>query len=386
MPLANSFVRPEQAHIEEPRFPLHVFVCEHCFLVQVEEFASPDQIFSHYVYFSSYSETWLDHCEEYARNIVPRFSLLPSSRVVEIASNDGALLGILQKAGLNVLGIEPARNVAQVAIDKGIPTKVAFFGKQVAIEVRKSGSADLIIANNVMAHVPSLNDFIAGLVTLLAPQGTITIEFPHLARLIEGCQFDTIYHEHFSYFSLAAAEAALARHGLAVYDAEELPVHGGSLRLYVGHAHSRSIVSAELDRLRTAETNAGLSQIETYLRFQSIPPRIKQQLTAFLQNARQGKKHVVGYAAAAKGNTLLNYCEVTPKHLDYVVDRNPNKQGLQLPGTRIPVHSVDRIFDTKPDFIIVLAWNLKDEIMSSLADVRRWGAQFVIPLPTVEIV
>lgn len=384
-PLANAFIRPDQSHVTEPRYPLHAFVCDQCFLVQVEEFAGPEEIFTHYVYFSSYSNTWLDHCARYVEKIVPRLGLTSGSRIVEIASNDGALLRFFQQSGLDVLGIEPASNVAQVAIDRGVPTKVAFFNLSLALQLREMFAADLIVANNVLAHVPALNDFIAGLKALLAPRGTITIEFPHLARLISERQFDSIYHEHFSYFSLKSVEPALSRHGLALYDVEELPVHGGSLRLYVTHSDRSLPVSSKVEQLRLAEREAGLAQIETYRQYASVPPAVKRDVISFLNEARRDGKRVVGYGAAAKGNTLLNYCGVGSDHLDYVVDRNPHKQGLLLPGTHYPVYGIERIFETKPDYIFVLAWNLRDEILQALAEVRRWHARFVIPIPRLEV-
>jgi SAM-dependent methyltransferase len=385
-PLANAFIHPEQERAPEAFYPLHVHVCNHCFLVQVEELASPEKIFTNYIYFSSYSETWLDHCARYVESIVPRLGLTEGARVVEIASNDGALLGMFKRYNLHVLGVEPAVNVAQIALDQGIPTDISFFGRGTAFRLRRECAADLIIANNVLAHVPNLNDFISGLKLLLAPTGTITIEFPHLARLIAERQFDTIYHEHFSYFSLLAAETALRRHGLAVFDVESIPTHGGSLRLYVSHVEDARGSRKGLTAIRAAERAAGLDGIAAYQGFAEAAAAAKCDLLEFLIDTRRAGKRVVGYGAAAKGNTLLNYCGAGREFLDYVVDRNPHKQGLLLPGTRLPVYDPARVFETKPDYLIILPWNLKDEISRTMAGIGAWGGRFVVPLPRPQIV
>ena len=385
-PLANSLIRPEQAGIQETYFPLQAFVCDRCFLVQASDFVSPEKLFSDYPYFSSFSDTWLEHCKRYVTQVIPLLGLGPESRIVEIASNDGALLQFFQKRGLRVLGIEPATNVAQTALEQGIPTEIAFFGRDTARRLRRDFAADLIVANNVLAHVPDLNDFIAGLKLLLAPSGTITIEFPHLARLISECQFDTIYHEHFSYFSLLAAEAALSRHGLAVYEAETLATHGGSLRLYLSHAEAHRPIGPGYASVAAAERAAGLDRIESYSTFTATAEAARRDILAFLKAARRAGKRVVGYGAAAKGSTLLNYCGAGREFVDYVVDRNRHKQGLLLPGVRLPIHAPERVFETKPDYLFVLAWNLKEEILRTMGGITEWGGRFVFPVPKLEII
>ncbi len=386
LPLANRLVRPEQADAMEPHYPLHAFVCDRCFLVQVEEFASPGKLFTDYPYFSSFSDTWLEHCARYVQAIIPRLGLSASSHIVEIASNDGALLRRFQERGLHVLGVEPAGNVAQAALERGVPTHLAFFAREVAAHIRREFAADLIVANNVLAHVPDLNGFIAGLKLLLAPSGTITIEVPHLARLISERQFDTIYHEHFSCFSLLAAETALRRHDLAVYDVETLPTHGGSLRMFVGHAELGRPVEQGCLAVRAAEHAAGLDRIETYSKFAEAAVAAKCDLLDFFISARRSGKRIVGYGAAAKATTLLNYCGVGADFIEYVVDRSPHKQGLLLPGVRLPIYDPARVFETKPDYLFVLAWNLKEEILRTMAGIQSWGGQFVIPIPRLEII
>ncbi|HKP03534.1 MAG TPA: class I SAM-dependent methyltransferase [Chthoniobacterales bacterium] len=385
-PLANNLIHPEEADVPEPRYPLHAHVCDHCFLVQLGEFVSPEKIFSNYPYFSSYSDTWLEHCDRYVGKMVPLLRLGPESRIVEIASNDGALLQFFRKRGLNVLGIEPAANVAHTAIEKGIPTEIGFFGRETARGIRSDFAADLIVANNVLAHVPDLNDFIAGLKLLLAPSGTITIEFPHLARLISERQFDTIYHEHFSYFSLLAAEAALLRHDLAVYDVETLATHGGSLRLFVSHTEAGRTAGGGYTSVREAELTAGLDQISTYSAFAPAVAAARQDILDFFTEARRAGKRVAGYGAAAKGSTLLNYCDIGEESMEYVVDRNPHKQRLLMPGVRLPIHAPVHVFETKPDYLFVLAWNLKEEILRTMEGIKQWGGHFVFPVPRLEII
>lgn len=384
-PLANSFVRPDRANEPEQFYPLHAFVCDHCFLVQLEEFATPQSIFSDYAYFSSFSSGWLEHCDRFADQMMARLQLRPDARIIEIASNDGALLKFFRDRGLNTLGIEPAANVAKVAIERGVPTDVAFFGLECARRVAASGKADLIVANNVLAHVPDINDFMAGLKVLLAPSGTATIEFPHLLQLIDQCQFDTIYHEHFSYISLIAIEAALALHDLAVYDVETLPTHGGSLRLYVGHRHTHA-PGAGLALVTRAEQAAGLDRLDTYTSFGNKIAAAKYGILDFLVNAKRAGKRVAGYGAAAKGNTLVNYCGIGREFMDYVVDRSPHKQGLLLPGSRLPIHDTAHVFETKPDYVLILAWNWADEIIAAMAGIRDWGGRFVLPIPKVTVV
>jgi SAM-dependent methyltransferase len=385
--LANNLIRPEQADIPEPRYPLHAYVCDHCFLVQLGEFVSPERLFSDYRYFSSFSDTWLEHCDRYVRKIIPLLDLGPESRIVEIASNDGSLLQFFQRRGLNVLGVDPAVNVAHAAVAQGIPTEIAFFSHETATRLcRDFAPADLIVANNVLAHVPELNDFIAGLKLLLAPSGTITIEFPHLGRLISQRQFDTIYHEHVCYFSLLAAEAALLRNNLAVYDVEMFAIHGGSLRLFVSHAEANRPVGPGYALVLAAERAAGLDRIDTYSAFAPAVAAAKRDILDFFAEARRTGKHVAGYGAAAKGSTLLNYCGIGQESMEYVVDRSPHKQGLLMPGVRLPIYSPAQLFETKPDYLFVLAWNLKEEILQTMGGIKQWGGRFVLPIPRLEII
>ncbi|CAO3383401.1 methyltransferase domain-containing protein [Azospirillum argentinense] len=386
-PLANSFLKPEKLQAMEPFYPLHVYVCSGCFLVQLEEFESPEHIFSDYLYFSSFSQGWLDHANAYATKMVDRLGLDERSLVVEIASNDGYLLQYFKQCGVPVLGVEPAANVAKVAVEKGIPSDVAFFGVETAERLKAEGkTADLMAANNVLAHVPDINDFVAGFKVLLKPTGTITFEFPHLQRLIAENQFDTVYHEHFSYLSLLAVEKVFARHGLAVFDVEQLPTHGGSLRLFVRHAEDASRpVTAAVEAIRAGEAAAGLHDIATYRSFGRTVEITKREVLRFLIDAHAAGKTVVGYGAPAKGNTLLNYLGVGPEFVAFTVDRSPHKQGLCLPGTRIPIKAPDAILEAKPDYVLILPWNLKDEIMTQMAEIRSWGGKFVVPIPTVQV-
>jgi SAM-dependent methyltransferase len=371
----------------EPFYPLHVFVCAGCLLVQLPEFETPERIFSDYAYFSSYSDMMVSEAKAYVEKIMQRFSLGESSRVVEIASNDGYLLQFFVARSIPVLGIEPAANVAEAAIKKDVPTLVKFFGAQTARELVAQGMpADLIIANNVLAHVPDLNDFVAGLKILLAPRGIATIEFPHLVRLVEDNLFDTIYHEHFSYFSLCTVEKAFSRHGLRLFDVEKIPTHGGSLRIYACHeADSTKPVGDRLTRLRFEESGAGFANIGRYVSFADGVARLKRELLSFLIEAKRAKKSIAGYGAPAKANTLLNYCGIRRDFIDYVVDRSPHKQGCFLPGSHIPIYPPDRLKLTRPDYLLLLPWNLKDEIMEQVAYVRDWGGRFVVPIPEVTI-
>jgi hypothetical protein len=385
-PLSNAFVRPEDLARGEMFHPLHAFVCDACFLVQLEEFESPARIFSDYVYFSSYSDSWLAHCRAYATEIATDLGLGAQSLVTEVASNDGYLLRFFAKGGIPVLGIEPADNVAEVARAQGIETISRFFGRELARELVASGRrADLLVGNNVLAHVPDLNDFVAGLQLALAPEGTLTMEFPHLLRLVEEVQFDTIYHEHFSYLSLLAVERIFAAHRLAITDVRQLPTHGGSLRIYATHETRGVTPSPAVAALRALERDAGLGRVETYTRFGAHVEACKRGLLRFLIDAREAGKTVVGYGAPAKGNTLLNYCGIRSDLLPYTVDRSPHKQGLFLPGTRIPVHAPERIAETRPDYVLILPWNLREEIMSQLAFIRDWGGRFVTPVPEVRV-
>lgn len=386
-PLANSYLKPDQLNQMEPFYPLHVYVCERCFLVQLEEFETPDHIFSDYSYFSSYSDSWLQHARAYVEKVTARFELNGQSQVIEIASNDGYLLQNFIEKGVPVLGVEPAVNVAEAAKAKGIPTLVKFFGQTTAHELADDGmKADLVVGNNVLAHVPDLNDFVAGLKIVLKPYGVITLEFPHLMRLMAENQFDTIYHEHFSYFSLITVEKVFASHGLTLFDVEELPTHGGSLRIYARHAKDDSKpVGPRVHNLRSQEEAAGFTRLEYYLSFSEQVKQTKRKLLTFLIAAKQEGKSIVGYGAPAKGSTLLNYCGVRSDFIDYTVDRSPHKQGYFLPGTHIPICHPDRVKETKPDYLLILPWNLKDEIMNQMAHIREWGGQFIVPIPEVAV-
>ena len=386
-PLCESYVKPEQLNQMEPFYPLHVYVCSSCFLVQLQEYVSPDEIFSDYAYFSSYSDTWLQHAKDYTEKMVELFKLHETSQVVEIASNDGYLLQYFAQKQVPVLGIEPAANVAEVAIKKGIPTVVKFFGQKTAHElVEKGKRADLLVGNNVLAHVPDINDFVSGMKIFLSPEGVITMEFPHLMRLMSGNQFDTIYHEHFSYLSLLTVEKVFARHGLTIFDVEELSTHGGSLRIYACHSSDTSKpTSQQLKELRSREEIAGFNNLSHYFSFAEKVKETKFKLLDFLITAKRQGKSIAGYGAPGKGNTLLNYCGIRCDFIDYTVDRNPYKQGQLLPGTHIPIFHPDKIKETKPDYILILPWNLKDEIMKQMSYVRDWSGQFVVPIPSVEI-
>jgi C-methyltransferase C-terminal domain/Putative zinc binding domain/Methyltransferase domain len=385
-PLSNAYVRPDQLGDPEAFFPLHVFVCSECLLVQLPEHASPEAIFSDYAYLSSYSDIWLAHCATYADRMIGVLGLDSQSLVVELASNDGCLLKAFQDRGVPVLGIEPARNVAEVAVERGISTEVGFFGRATAQSLVDRGKRPrLIAANNVLAHVPDLNDFVAG-VALLADRGTIvTMEFPHLLRMIEQRQFDTIYHEHFSYFSMIFIERLMRAHGLVVHDVEELSTHGGSLRIYLSAADDNVTRSPQVDRIRDAEVAAKLDRLGGYRSFQDSVVKIKCDVLSFLIGARSDGLSVAGYGAPAKAQTLLNYCGVGPELLPFTVDRNPLKQGCFLPGSRIPVLSPEAIFDVRPDFVFILPWNLRREIVEQLSAVRDWGGRFVVPIPALEI-
>ncbi|BDV43033.1 SAM-dependent methyltransferase [Geotalea uraniireducens] len=386
-PLCESYVSAEQLNMMEPFYPLHVYVCGACFLVQLEEYVSPENIFSEYAYFSSYSNDWLRHAENYVAMTSARFGLDRHSHVVEVASNDGYLLQYFVARGIPVLGVEPARNVAEVAIGKGVPTLVEFFGEETARRLAAEGkAADLLLGNNVLAQVPDVNDFVKGMKLLLKPRGVITMEFPHLVRLMEENQFDTIYHEHFSYFSFISAEKIFAAHGLTLFDVEELPTHGGSLRIYARHNEDDSRpVAPAVQSLVAREIAAGIDRIDTYAAFTEQVKETKRKLLDFLIAARRQGKSIAGYGAPGKGNTLLNYCGIRTDFLDFTVDRNPYKQGKFLPGTHIPIFSPERIAETKPDYVLILPWNFKDEIMEQMAFIREWGGQFVVPIPEVRV-
>lgn len=372
----------------EPFYPLHARVCDHCFLVQLEQFECPEKIFGEYAYFSSYSESWLNHARQYAERITERFHLDQNSLVLEVASNDGYLLQYFRARGIPVLGVEPAQNLAEVAEKKGIPTLAKFFGTHVARELEAAGRlADLIVCNNVLAHVPDLKDFVAGLKLVLKPSGVITVEIPHLLHLIEGNQFDTIYHEHFSYFSFCTAEEIFRQHELTILDVEEISTHGGSLRLYACHASRDSRAPrSRVSQLKQRELAAGIRNLDTYSRFGERVRETKRALLEFLIGLKRAGKSIVAYGAPAKGNTLLNYCGIGRDFVDYTVDVSPHKQNLFLPGTHIPIHHPDMIRRTRPDYVLILPWNLRDEILEQLADVRQWGGRFVIPIPKAEVV
>ena len=386
-PLCESYVPKEALNQMERFYPLHVYVCDQCFLVQLQEYVSREDIFTEYAYFSSYADSWVEHMRRYADAITDRLRLGAQSLVVEVASNDGYLLQHFVRKGIPVLGIEPAANVARVAAEKGIPTLVEFFGARTAQDLVARGTrADLICGANVLAQVPDPNDFVRGLRILLAPGGVVTIEFPHLMRLMAESQFDTIYHEHFSYFSFLSAERIFAAQGLTLFDVEELPTHGGSLRVYARHAEDESKpVTPRAIELRGREVEAGLLRLETYASFGAQVKETKRKLLEFLIAARRKGATVVGYGAPGKGNTLLNYCGIRTDFLDFTVDRSPYKQGKFLPGTHIPIHHPDRIREVRPDYVLILPWNFKDEIVEQMAYVREWGGRFVVPIPEARI-
>jgi SAM-dependent methyltransferase len=383
-PLANAYLSEEQLGQMEPFYPLRALVCHECFLVQLEDYETPDVIFSDYAYFSSYSTTWLEHSRRYAEMVIERFGLDGGSQVVELASNDGYLLQFVVARGIPALGVEPAANVAEAAVARGIDTVVAFFDERLAEELRRErGPADLVVGNNVLAHVPDVHSFVEGLRILLAPGGVVTMEFPHLLRLIEERQFDTIYHEHFSYFSLLVVERLFGEHGLVVFDVLEVPTHGGSLRIYAA-ADGRAVEPA-VTALRERELAAGLGGIDAYLEFDGAVRAAKRDLLEFLIGAKREGKSIVAYGAAAKGVTLLNYCGIGTDFLDYVVDRSPHKQGRFLPGSRLAIRAPEDVRETRPDLLLVLPWNLRDEIVEQMAWVRDFGCRFVIPVPRVEV-
>jgi len=387
-PLSNAFVKETSLASMERFYPLHAYVCESCLLVQLKAFSSPEEIFDDYAYFSSYSESWLRHCKKYTEYMTERFNLDETHQVIEIASNDGYLLKYFKDVNIPVLGIEPAENVALVAQQQGVKTVVKFFGTETANELAAADTrADLLLGNNVLAHVPDLNDFVSGLKILLKPTGVITMEFPHLLKLIEENQFDTIYHEHFSYFSFHTVKKIFAHHGLILFDVEELPTHGGSIRIFAQHDETgiRS-VDPHVEEMLKKEDTFGINDLNTYDNFFEQVRQTKNALLEFLINAKREKKSVVGYGAAAKGNTLLNYCCIRTDYLDYTVDLSPHKQGMYLPGTHIPIYSPDKVKETRPDYILILPWNIKDEIIEQMSYVCEWNAKFVIPIPQVKVI
>ncbi|MBR0774591.1 class I SAM-dependent methyltransferase [Bradyrhizobium diazoefficiens] len=386
-PLANSFVHPDHAEAVDRDYPLHVYVCGQCRLVQLPQIEPVRTFFDEYLYYSSYSESWLRHSEAYVRRMIACLGLTAQSEVIEIASNDGYLLQYFKRAGIPMLGIEPAAGPASVAVGKGIPTRIRYFGRDTAAALRAEGHRpDLIVANNVVPHVPDVNDFVAGLRVLLPEGGHITLELPYLLRLIEQTQFDTIYHEHLSYFSLASIERVLGAHDLMLVDAEELPTHGGSLRLHVRGREVMAATSPTLQAMRQREAQAGLGDFATYRDFAARVAATRAALLDFLGEARRAGKTVLGYGAPAKGNTLLNYCGVTRELLPFTVDRNPHKQGMLLPGTRLPIRDPAALIEAKPDYVLILPWNLKDEIITQMVVVRSWGGQFVVPIPRLQVI
>jgi hypothetical protein len=386
-PLANSYIKEEDLFQKEAYFPLKVLVCESCYLVQLPVCQAPEDIFNEYAYFSSYSDSWLNHAKAYVDVMITRFGYGQKNQVIEIASNDGYLLQYFQEKSIPVLGIEPAHNVAHVAIKAGIPTLIKYFGSKTAHELSKEGKqADLLIGNNVLAHVPELNDFVQGLRIILKKNGVITMEFPHLMRLMEANQFDTIYHEHFSYFSFTTVEQVFERHGLILFDVEELPTHGGSLRIYARHKDDRSKpIGERVLKLKSKEQDAGIKQIENYTCFSEKVKETKRSILEFLIKAKRDGKSIAGYGAPAKGNTLLNFCGVGTDFIDYTLDRSPHKQGHYLPGSHIPICHPDTVKQSKPDYLVIFPWNLKEEIIEQMNYIREWGCQFVVLIPEPKV-
>jgi hypothetical protein len=387
-PLCESYVSADRANEMEPFYPLHAFVCDKCWLVQLEQYVSAEHIFTEYAYFSSYSDSWLAHVKNYTDMIVSRLGLGRQSRVMELASNDGYLLQYFVEKGIPALGVEPAANVAEAAEKRGVPTLVAFFGCETARQiVTTHGQSDLIIGNNVLAQVPDINDFVGGIKVALKPGGVITMEFPHLMRLMAENQFDTIYHEHFSYFSFLTACNIFESHGMKLFDVEELSTHGGSLRIYGRHADDEEKpVTGRAKEMLSREKAAGFEAVDCYLEFAEQVKETKRKLLEFLIDIKRLGKVVVGYGAPGKGNTLLNYCGIRTDFIDYTVDRNPYKQGKFLPGTHIPIHDPTRIVETKPDYLLILPWNFKDEIMAQMSCIRAWGGKFVVPIPEATVI
>jgi 2-polyprenyl-3-methyl-5-hydroxy-6-metoxy-1,4-benzoquinol methylase len=386
-PLANSYLSADQLDRMEPFYPLHAYVCSNCFLAQLQEFETPEHIFSDYAYFSSFSDSFVAHAEAYVEDMVTRFGFDETSQVIEIASNDGYLLQFFVAKNVPVLGIEPAANVAKAAEEKGIPTLVQFFNPETATSLSEQGKhADLLLGNNVLAHVPALNEFVRGMKIAFKQRGVITMEFPHLLRLMQDNLFDTIYHEHFSYLSLYTVERVFAEYGLRVFDVQEVPTHGGSLRIFATHAdNDERPTEPNVGAVKAAESDAGLQDLHAYPAFSERVKETKRSLLRFLMDAREQGKTVVGYGAPAKANTLLNYCGVRTDLLDYTVDRSPHKQDHFVPGVHVPIYGPERIDETKPDYLLIFPWNLKDEIMEQMAHIREWGGKFVVPIPNTKV-
>jgi SAM-dependent methyltransferase len=386
-PPSNAYLTADGLYKMERYYPLHAFVCSRCKLVQLEEFESPREIFSDYTYFSSYSQSWLKHAENYVEVMCRRFGFGGKSQVIEIASNDGYLLQYFQRRGVKVLGIEPAENVAQIAIsERQIPTRVEFFGKAAARRLAGENlRADLLLGNNVLAHVPDINDFVAGMKIALAAGGVITMEFPHLLKLIAENQFDTIYHEHFSYLSFAAARRIFQAHGLTLFDVEELPTHGGSIRIFARHAEADGDIASSVAAMLEKESKAGMDDLAVYRAFDERIRKTKRGFLEFLIAAKEAGKSIAAYGAAAKGNTLLNYSGVGRDFIDYVVDRSPHKQGKFLPGSHIPIFGPEKVAETKPDYLLILPWNIRDEVMEQMGHIRQWGGKFAVAIPRVTV-
>ena len=387
-PLSNQFLKKVHLKKKEKRFPLHAYICKNCLLVQLDEFESPAKIFSEYVYFSSFSKSWLEHSKIFVNKMIKKYKINEKNQIIEIASNDGYLLQFFKRRGIPVLGIEPAKNVAKIARKKDIPTITKFFGVETANKIKKKGlQADFIIGNNVLAHVPKLNDFIAGLKILLKNEGIISLEFPHIVKLIQKNQFDTIYHEHFSYFSFHTIKKIFAKHQFTIFDVNEIPTHGGSLRIFVIHKDNKKMtIKNSVKKLIEKEKRFEINKIKTYKKFQPKIENIKIEIEEFFFNAKKANKTIVGYGAPAKGNTLLNYCKIDKKDLAYTVDVSPHKQGLFLPGTHIEIKNPREIKKTKPDYVFILPWNIKDEIMEQHKYIKNWGGKFVTPIPKVKII
>lgn len=386
-PISNAFVKPEDAARGEMFYPLHALVCDRCWLVQLAEGGTADAHFhDDYIYFSSFSSSWLEHAERYVASMTSRFGLGAGSRVMEIASNDGYLLQYFVRAGIACVGIEPTANTAAAARRIGVDTRELFFGRATAAQLAVEGQVDLLLGNNVLAHVPDINDFVGGMPAVLKPEGVITLEFPHLLSLIADNQFDTLYHEHYSYLSLTALAPVFARAGLRLFDVEHLPTHGGSLRIYACHTGAAHMDTGAVLACLEREDTAGLRKLSTYAAFGEQVRETKRALLGFLIDAKRQGRTIAAYGAPAKGNTLLNYCGVSTDFVDYAVDRNPLKQGRLMPGTRIPVMAPERIMETRPDYLLILPWNIKDEVITQMQGIRAWGGQFVIPIPRVEVI
>lgn len=386
MPLANSYLTAGQLSAPESSYPLHAQVCDNCHLVQVIHEVTPEQIFNHYAYFSSYSPTWLQHAKKFVAEATHKLSLSADSKVIEIASNDGYLLQYFVAAGIPCLGVEPAANVAEVAIKNGVPTIVAYFGADTAKKLVNDGwSADLLVSNNVLAHVPDINDFVEGIAIALKPDGVWSVEFPHLLNMLKHNQFDTIYHEHYSYLSLLSVQKICAAHGLHVFDLEEIGTHGGSLRLFIGKDSHHKTVSASVLKVEKEEKDANLQTPIGYVGFADKVNVVRDDLLVFIKKAKGDGKTIAAYGAAAKGNTLLNFCGINSDVIDYVVDTNPHKQNTYLPQSHIPVYSEEHVAKTKPDYVLILPWNIAEPIAERMKGIREWGGKFVIAVPKLKV-